>query len=408
MRQLDDWLKNYMEYTTNSEPTDNFRLWTGISVIAASLQRKCSLEWGTFTLYPNLYIVLVGPSGSRKGTAMGPGYNMLRNLGVKMAAEAITREALIRELKTCTNTQASGDKMFMHSSLTIFSQELTVFLGYSNMQLMADLCDWFDCRDTWTYRTKSQGVDEITGVWVNLFGATTPELIQTTLPRDAIGGGLTARMIMIYAPGKKQSVSIPHLTEEEKALGLVLQSDLEKVNMLSGDFKVSQDFIDYWIEWYPRQDSEIIFDDTRFTGYVERRGMHALKLSMVCNASRTNDMIMTSYDLQRAIFLLESVEKDMPKVFSGVGKSPTSDIITQVMEYCALNRRTTYATLLGKFYQDADKRTMDGVLQTLATMGVIKTVERPEGADIVYLHRGKELDGLLSDTREVKAVREDN
>lgn len=344
-----------------------------------------------------MYIILVGPSGCRKGTAMGPGFRMLRNLGIKMAAEAITREALIRELKTCTNTQASDETMYMHSSLTIFSQELTVFLGYNNMQLMADLCDWYDCRDSWTYRTKSQGTDEITGVWVNIIGATTPDLIQSTLPQDAIGGGLTSRMILVYAPGKAKTIPVPHLTDEEKSLGIVLQSDLEKINMISGDFKVSQDFLDYWIAWYPTQDSSKIFDHPRLLGYMERRGTHALKLSMICNASRTGDRVITSQDLQRAIGLLEQVEPGMPRVFSGVGKSPTSDIITQVMTYCAVAKETTYADILRRFYQDADKRTMDGILQTLSGMGCIKSVVTGDTTKIVYIQKSGRTYGLPTD-----------
>lgn len=328
---------------------------------------------------------------------MGPGFRMLRNLGVKMAAEAITREALIRELKTCTNTQAGDETMYMHSSLTIFSQELTVFLGYNNMQLMADLCDWYDCRDIWTYRTKSQGVDEITGVWVNIIGATTPDLIQSTLPQDAIGGGLTSRMILVYAGKKGRTISIPHLTEEEKSLGVVLQSDLEKINMISGEFKVSQDFLDYWISWYPVQDSNRIFDHTRLLGYMERRGTHALKLSMICNASRTNDRIITGYDLQRAIGLLESVEPGMPRVFSGVGKSPTSDILTQVMMYCATAGETTYAEVLRRFYQDADRRTMDGIIQTLSGMGCIKNIATGSSNKIVFVPKERRGYGLPTD-----------
>lgn len=357
-----------------------------------------------------MYIVLVGPSGCRKGTAMGPGFSMLRNLGIKMAAEAVTREALIRELKTCTNTQANGETMFMHSSLTIFSQELTVFLGYNNMQLMADLCDWFDCRDMWTYRTKTQGTDEITGVWVNLIGGTTPDLIQSTLPRDAIGGGLTARMILIYAPGKGKTVSIPHLTDEERKLGAILQADLERIMLLSGPFKVSDDFLNYWIQWYPEQDRQKIFDDTRFTGYVERRGMHALKLSMICNASRTNDMILTSYDLQRAINLLSQVERDMPRVFSGVGKSPTSDIITQVMAQCASsdNMEIKYSELLRRFYQDADKRTMDGIIATLISMGVMKEViTGSQDKTLKFIHR-EGIDGLGPYIEATERARENN
>ena len=62
-RILTDWLDNYMKYTENSEPHPRFRLWTGISVISACLMRKCKIPWGFFDIYPNMYIVLVGPSG---------------------------------------------------------------------------------------------------------------------------------------------------------------------------------------------------------------------------------------------------------------------------------------------------------------------------------------------------------
>ena len=77
-----------------------------------------------------MYIVLVGPSGCRKGTAMGPGYSFLRKVGAKLSAEATTREALIGSLELCKDTSVAPDgTSYDHSSLTIFSQELTVFLG---------------------------------------------------------------------------------------------------------------------------------------------------------------------------------------------------------------------------------------------------------------------------------------
>jgi len=83
-----------------------------------------------------------------------------------MAAEATTREALIRALKEAGGTSVGdmvvGDgaisQLYLHCSLTVYSQELTVFLGYNNMQLMSDLCDWYDCRESWTYRTKNMGL----------------------------------------------------------------------------------------------------------------------------------------------------------------------------------------------------------------------------------------------------------
>jgi len=326
-----------------------------------------------FNIYPNLYIVLVGPSGSRKGTAMGPGYKMLSDLGIKMAAEAITREALIRELKKSSNTQImpDGSSVYLHSSLTIFSQELTVFLGYNNQQLMADLCDWFDCRERWTYRTKNMGEDEIIGVWVNLVGATTPELLQSTLPRDAIAGGLTARMIIVFAPKKYKTVVIPFETEKERTLRKHLISDLEKISMMCGEFKVTDGFIEQWSDWYTKQDQKPPFDDVRLAGYIERRPIHVLKLSMIMSASRSSSMVLEEQDIVNAINCLTVVERGMPKAFSGVGKSKISDILTRVLSFISVRKEVSLEELMINNYFDVDSIEMQRIILTLKDMGTV-------------------------------------
>ena len=105
-RRNKDWITSYLRYVDNTEPPNLYKEWVAVSVIASCLQRKCYLDWGPMTFYPNMYIVLTGPSGkARKSTAMGPGMKLLREMGVKLAAESITREALIRELKTSNATQ---------------------------------------------------------------------------------------------------------------------------------------------------------------------------------------------------------------------------------------------------------------------------------------------------------------
>lgn len=387
MRALDDWITSYLQYTNNSEPADSFRTWVAISVIAAALRRKCCLPWGQFNIYPNMYIVLVGPSGCRKGTAMGPAMDILNSLGLRLAAEATTREALIRTLKESSDTTVNdtGSSIKFHASLTIFSQELTVFLGYNNMQLMADLCDWFDCREKWTYRTKNSGTDEITGVWVNLIGATTPDLLQTTLPRDAIGGGLTARMIMIYERGKGKSVPAPFLSTADRELKTKLVQDLERIGMQSGEFTISEPFLDMWIDWYMAQEGKPPFDDQRFSGYFERRAIHTLKLCMIVNSSRQDgNMRLDVVDLQRAIGLLRGAESRMQGVFAGVGKSKTADMVEKVMQYVGIEGEVTMSDLMKHFYYDADITTMRTVLSTLESMKVLNVVQKGKDQVIRY------------------------
>tara|TARA_R100000808_G_C2139349_1_gene147290 strand:- start:803 stop:1981 length:1179 start_codon:yes stop_codon:yes gene_type:complete len=370
-RKLKDWISAYMQYVDNTEPPDQYKMWVAISTIASVLQRKCYLDWGPMVFYPNMYIVLCGPSGkARKSTAMGPGMKMLRTLGVKLAAESVTREALIRELKNSNATQVDPDdgSMHLHASLTVVSPELTVFLGYNNSALLSDLTDWYDCRDRWTYRTKNMGTDDIVGVWVNLIGATTPELLQTTMPRDAIGGGLTSRIIFVYEEKKGKIVPAPFLSPEEVELREWLVTDLEKIGMLSGEFKITKKFLDKWIEWYTAQEDNPPFKDLRFSGYIERRPNHVLKLCIILSASEGDSKVITDKHLDRALKILGKTEKKMPYTFSGVGKMETADVMARVMATIATNGTMTFSSLLETYYYDADQDTLQKILATLSAM----------------------------------------
>ena len=355
--------------------------------MAATLRRKCKLQLGTLVFYPNMYIVLVGPSGKcRKGTAMGDGEGFLKDLGIKIASTSITREALIHQLKVSSDTSITADgKMSMHSSLTIFSKELTVFLGYNNQQLMADLTDWYDCAPWWEYRTKNMGTDDISGVWVNLIGATTPDLLQTTLPRDAIGGGLTSRIIFVYENKKSHTEPFPVQTKEEMELSNLLRIDLEKISMLQGEFTVTDSFIDVWIDWYTKVDnSPPPFDDHRFAGYFERRPTHMYKLCMIFSASRSDSMRIDTIDFDRALDLLMRTEKMMPYTFSGLGKSSNSDSLNRMMAIIGNKKRVSIAELQAQFYNDADSRTLESMIATLNTMHYIRTVHEGGETYVVY------------------------
>lgn len=342
-----------------------------------------------------MYIVLVGPSGKcRKGTAMGPGQRFLRSLGLPLASEAITREALIRELKQSSDSHIDGNgRPHLHASLTIFSEELTVFLGYNNQQLMSDLCNWYDCGDTWTYRTKNMGTDDIQGVWVNLMGATTPDLLQTTMPRDAIGGGLTSRMIFVYEFKKGKIVPDPFLSEEEEEIGRKLRIDLDRICLLSGEFKMTEKYLEKWMNWYVAQENKHggIFDDPKFAGYTERRPTHVMKLAMIFNASRTNSMIIDEQDFDNALDILEKTEVKMIHTFSGVGKLETSDIMNKIMGYIWSRKTATVGQILAVFFQDITKKDLEATLDSLESVGFI-SIEHTIGGETSVTY--KDVNGL--------------
>uniref|UniRef100_A0A6M3INJ4 Uncharacterized protein n=1 Tax=viral metagenome TaxID=1070528 RepID=A0A6M3INJ4_9ZZZZ len=313
---------------------------------------------------------------------------MLDELQIKMAAEAITREALIRELKNANDTIVADDgKMFFHSSLTIWSQELTVFLGYQNQQLMSDLTDWYDCRNQWTYRTKNMGTDEIIGVYVNLFGATTPDLIRSTMPLDAIGGGLTSRMIFVFEENKGKVCPYPALSAKEECIREELVYDLARIHLLSGQFRTSEKFLEKWVEWYPHQEANPPFRDIRFEGYLERRANHVMKLSMICNASRTDSMIVTEDDLDRAIEIMETTEKKMPRTFSGVGKLNDADIMTKIMNDIGMADSMKFSDILSRYRTDVDAWRLEHIMTSLQAMKFVKRIVGSDDIEFIYTKR---------------------
>jgi hypothetical protein len=263
--------------------------------------------------------------------------------------------------------------MDLHSSLTIFSQELTVFLGYNNLPLMTDLTDWYDCNTRWKYSTKNKDLsDEVINCWVNMFGATTPNLISSSMPSDAIGLGLTARIIFIYEQKKGKVCPLPFLTSEQIELRPKLIHDLERISMLCGKFVFTQDFLNSYSQWYIAQEGNPPFSDERLSGYIERRPAHLLKLTMIMSASRSDDMAITTIDFHRATRLLEATERKMPLVFGGVGKNPTAPILNRLMAILVEYGEITYEDILRRFSHDIDSYNLDKVIYVMEGMGFAK------------------------------------
>jgi energy-coupling factor transporter ATP-binding protein EcfA2 len=385
-----------MELTDNSEPPLLFRKWAAISAIAAALQRKVRLELGlSLTFYPNLYIVLVGPSATGKGTAMKFASDIIEQIPtIRLSAQSTSLQALIRRMKETNLTDVNietGEQSY-HSSLTIFSTEFTVFLGYHNQELIAALCEWYDCHNRWTYETIARKKEEIVGVWVNLFAGTTPDAIQASLPIESIGGGLTSRIIFVVEEKRGKLVIVPTKTEKEIQLQQKLIYDLEAINQLSGVMQYTEGFLKIYTEWCQYADTHRPFQDKKFDGYCGRRRKHLITLSMVCCASHSDEMIITSEDIERAIFLLSEVEMKMGKVFKGMGRSGTADLLSDAISFIATSAVPDIPLFqfARHFEGDMDKFEMDRVITTMEAMNLIKTVKSPgQGITLHILDFGK-------------------
>lgn len=390
-RNLPDWINGFMLLSANSEPPVLFRKWTAISTIASALQRKVRVDLGiSIKIYPNFYIVLVGPSATGKSTIMEYSSDIIRQVpAIRLSAQATSLQALIKRMKetNLTDMDIESGRQIYHSSLTIFSKEFTVFLGYHNRELMASLCDWYDCGDRWTYDTIKRDKEEVVGVWVNLLAGTTPDSIQSSLPLESIGGGLTSRIIFVNEEKRDKLVIFPTATASELQLQQMLTNDLEQIALMSGIFRFTEDAMKFYADWCYKAAKEPPFADKKFDGYCGRRRRHLNALAMVCSASRSSALVITSDDFQRAADLLNEVEVKMGSIFRGIGRSDASSLINDAIIFFQ-NSAVPDVPLFQfarRFEGDMDKVMMDRVLTTLESMHYIKLIRKPGLDSVIHI-----------------------
>jgi hypothetical protein len=384
-RQLEDWIDGFMDWTVSTEPPRLYRKWVAVSTIAAALGRRCCYNLGQLIFYPNFYVVLVGPPAARKGTAMSLGRHLGDDAGLIYAPSKATVQALVDMMKSNTDmsVDGSGTTQF-NASVNINAPELTMFLGYNQQDLLAHLCDWFDCPSIYRYKTINRGEETLNQVWVNLLGATTPSLLRTSLPEETVGGGLASRTIFVYEEDKERMIVIPGVPNEKRAPGEIeavlkdlkigerkLVHDLNQMKTLSGPFRFGPGVNDAYYQF--RAESEIwVPKHPKLSWYKGRRPGHVLKLAMVFSAARGNSMIISTEDLQDAIDLLEETEIKMPRTYAGVGQNPLSHIMEDMKEHLQVVKVASIRQLVERYSSDLTLEETRRVIQTLAVMKAIK------------------------------------
>ena len=395
-RKLKDWLKTYMQYTEDTEPARLFQKWTGISVIAGALRKKICLNLGRLRVYPNMYIVFVAePGRARKSQAIDFGVKIMSNITeLVQSADASSMQAVLGDLEAAaTDEQMPDGTLFKHSSLNIISREFESFLGQKkeNTQMLVMLTDLFDCKEIpWKYHTKNSGSNNIPSPFLNMLAATTPSSVASCFPSSAIGGGLTTRILFIWATQKYKKCSRPVNNKEIQKLEAHLIDDLFVISRMVGNYEFSKDSGERWDNWYNEYEEDNpdrLCKDPTFNGWYSRKPSYILKVAQVCGAAKTSKLIMEWDYIQESIQLIEEIEVDMVNVFRAVGKSEVTSEIDTIFQILNLRKAINEKELLDMTWRDLDSSKFDNVMNTVTRTGrVVKQFIGPKGEGGVWFY----------------------
>jgi hypothetical protein len=215
--------------------------------------------------------------------------------------------------------------------------------------------------------------------------------------------GLTSRVIFIYEEDKAKPIFFsPNTDVLDESTGKAVKlnpgqhnkwdflrdeliHDLNTISMLEGVFIPTKEYHEAYVEWRHKYETSKQFHGTLLENYANRAQTHVRKLSMIFSASRSNELVLRLEDFNSAAKALSQAEKKMNMAFSGIGKSDTADITHDVMKLIARKKVVTTRELQKAFWQDADKLTLNKIIETCEQMGVCKREFTGNTTKIIYL-----------------------
>lgn len=397
-RRTSDWLAAFLEHTSELESPANYLRWAGLSTIAAVAQRKIYRDTQAYTIYPNMYVWLVGPPGTKKSTAIRSGRRLLTPAGTNLPGVYTTSDApsIVGIMKDFADIPQKD-----HQSLNAFVYELSSLFENAPDAMTGFLTAIYDGDANYTKRTRIGGKEHIPFPWFNKIAGTTPRYLGDNLTKNAVEGGLVARTIFVYSEEQSFESPEPSISPESLRREATLTHDLTHILNLSGQFEWDGGKAEHkgpckdgcgcgpayqWYDnWYRNSDRMPRIPDNRTQGYFVRKPIHLLKVAMLLSLSKRDDKLFKVEDLMMALTLLDSIEKGMKKCFSAVGGNQYATDVERIEHQIKQAGGLSKAEIVAANYHNLDDLKMKMVLDQLESLGrVTKKLNLDTGRTMYY------------------------
>lgn len=340
-----DFFQTYINYIGRSEAPAIYHRWSLMTAIGALLGRRFWLEHGSFKIYPNMYVMLLGSSGVRKSTSIKIVKRLIREAGYDtIAADRTSKEKFLMDLAGETNEHDSpsgklqgGLDDFLDQNLFagtppddreifVMADEANDFFGTNNMEFLSVLGSLWDYEGDYLCRYKTGKSFTIKNPTVSILSANTPTNFAAAFPPEILGQGFFSRILLIH--GESNGIKIPFPTNPAPHDTARIIEDLRGISHNVGgaaslSLESESALSEIYMEGYR-------VDDIRFESYSNRRFTHLLKLCLIACAAR-RDSIIRIEDVIYANTILSHAEHCMPRALGEFGKAKNSAVADKVL-----------------------------------------------------------------------------
>jgi Protein of unknown function (DUF3987) len=332
----DSWLRDWMRAWEPTEVPRSYLLFSAMAMMGVAIGRRVYMDLDVHRIYPLMNLLLIGPSGIGKSTA-------LRDIAlthlISPMPEAPTKPMVITG-KT-TKEALHQDLMVNPHSLILASELSNLFSKEKYMEgtipYVTDLLDLAPAR----IRTKGSGSQVIDRPECSVMGGSTKEWLQDMMPSTATEGGFLPRFFIVKEDYKYQRIADPNrlLSQRQRVEVSALRDRAfnEFTHILAAadgrydfeDFEAS-DAYGYWYNTY-------LPDTGALAPFAARAGAHVLRLALLSAIARFSNTIAL-VDINCAIALFSYSQSKLAEVV--IPMSPAGKLMAKLLDTIGTEERT--------------------------------------------------------------------
>lgn len=325
-------ITDYLQFVKGSDECSVYvHRWCVTTALSAFLGRRLKLPFGSFNIYPNLYVKIIGPAGCRKSTGIRKAKKLLQEASTysSFAFEQTSKEKFIQDLATGAFSQTPVEELSFSSlssnEVFIVADEFNDFIGANNVAFCSLLGNLWDYEGVYKPSFKNSGTLTIKNPTITLLGGNTHEAMQDAFPPHLIGQGFTSRIIFVSATHSAKKIAWPSATAQSFAKFTDAFNEIE--DLFYREIEIAP---------YERNLIERIYTDykplrdNRLAHYCSRRHIQLLKLCIITAASNYRTKVLEE-DIIYANTLLTYAESKMSIALGEFGRAKSSPVAMRVL-----------------------------------------------------------------------------
>lgn len=397
--KMTHWLNDLLNATKRAESPRSFIVWSGLSAVSAIVNNKVYLEkGGLYTLYPNIYVMLVAPSGLRKGYPVSVAKKLVSDIGVTRTISGRSSiQAIVKTLATTTSVPGKG--IVIRDSIGyINSGEFSTSLvrDPDSLTILTDLHDGH-YNPEWVNTLKGSGKEELKNVCLTLLGAMNPTHFNDVISMKEISGGFIARCFLVFETKRSRKDSLLRAEAGDKVNYPELEKHLFELTKLKGPFVIEEEGIVAYDLWYQAFEPEDMDDKTGTANRIHDQILKVAMLLALCK--RSDSLIITETEIRESITLCTQTTASVKRITSGSGihlDAPKLKLFIDMM-LSATAYTMTRSDILHKQYGNLDKYDLDRIVDTLVEAGGLQITGGAGNAVYTLTQRAIEGQGIKRD-----------